>query len=313
MNTNCLVTKLKSVVDNNQLLPIGYFRLRAKSISGTYTAQNARLQVTIKNGETCTISTPNGGYFALSFEGLNANRLTTYTITANSAIVGSSTVILYFANADYDILISNKYNIRILAGDVSTRMVVTGDINDLKFSDSIELLTVNNDWVGELSSLSNKPNLTELSMERTSVYGNINSLQNNTRLTRLVINRATNIYGNIDDLGKLTSLVTFFAADVAGIGGTIDGFVAGQINSGKTTSTTALTQIFRGLSFATFNGHIYGTENSYCYVSWESASKIAVYAGADGYTNCPRVYCKGYTQEEAESKWSGKTIIRVDA
>lgn len=310
---NCLVTKLKGVVNNPNLLPIGYVRLHAKSISGAYTAENAKLQITIKNGETCTISTPNGGYFALSFAGLDTDRLATYTIKADSAVEGSSTVVLFFANADYDILISNKYSIRILAGSNTAKNVVTGDINDLKFSDSIELLIVNNDWVGELSSLSNKQNLTQLNLEGTSVSGNINNLQSDTSLTNITLNRANNIYGNIDDLGPLTSLVSFFAADVAGISGTIEGFVAGQINSGKTTSTTNPTQMFRALSFATFNGQIYATENNYCYISWESASKIAVYAGAYGYTSCPRVYCKGYTQQEAEAKWSGKTIIRVDA
>ena len=72
-------------------------------------------------------------------------------------------------------------------------------------------------------------------------------------------------------------------------------------------------KILRSATYLLFT--LFATAALYFQLGYEflGAVQIAVYAGATSVENCPRVYCKGYTQQEAESEFSGKTIIRVDA
>jgi hypothetical protein len=103
---NCLVTKLKGVVDNPNLPKLGEMTLTATYYSGTIDWGNCCLELT--NTQDCVISISGDGYFVLdNFEDLDnpSARLTTYTLPANTRKG------MFFSNGNYKVKISNKYTL----------------------------------------------------------------------------------------------------------------------------------------------------------------------------------------------------------
>ena len=155
--------------------------------------------------------------------------------------------------------------------------------------------------------------LTYLSIESSNIYGDI-SLFSNGSLVNFNLNNAKNIIGNIASLPnkeKQTD-IQFYNS---GISGALEDYVSSAISSGKTTATDfrmsgTITQLTFGGIKQDISGLVFAAP---CYVSWDNTGKIAVKSGQYGVANTTHVYCKGYSQEEAEAAFPGKTIIRVDA
>ena len=103
-----------------------------------------------------------------------------------------------------------------------------------------------------------------------------------------------NVIGELKDIGHLIKL--------------------SSINFNGCSSVTASSPIsmYSCLTYLTFNGNTY-SEGTGSYLTWQSESKIALYAGGEPISSCTKVYTYGYTQQEAEAAFPGKTIIRVDA
>jgi hypothetical protein len=121
---------------------------------------------------------------------------------------------------------------------------------------------------------------------------------------------ASKVSGVLSDLSKMVSLITIGLSE--NISGTTESFVSGQITNGRSTVTYSnAIRIDSLLRCCTFGGNNYN--QAYAFVTWESASKIAIYSGASTISDCTTVYTKGYTAEEAASAFAGKTIVRVDA
>lgn len=110
---------------------------------------------------------------------------------------------------------------------------------------------------------------------------------------------------NIAYLGKLKKLnIVAINYSSTCFSGKIEEFVIEQCNSGRTQNLTGVTfDINSPLIFGThsFASKITGV------IKWENSSKMYVED-----TGSSTLYCKGYSQEEAEAAFPDKTIIRVD-
>lgn len=102
---NCLKTQLKEAVQNEHLTKMDELLLHVKTTDGVdYNGINS-LQLACINGNI-TMRVVGNGYFARSAAELDTNPLTEITITPSDGVVT-----LAMANANYDIIISNKQNL----------------------------------------------------------------------------------------------------------------------------------------------------------------------------------------------------------
>lgn len=304
---NCLVTKLKSEVQNDNLIKLGVLRISVETMaSGFDLSQTNAIQFTVKGGKTCHLSIIGSGYFVTDTadDADVSKHKTEYDLNS------TSTTTLYFSNGTYKIDIDNKYEItklRIIDNNVAH--MIGFDIADVAYCDLGSPIVLGN----------------------TKVYGNIENLANQAHLAQVFINNLTDIHGNIaalpntlthffftnsslkvkvSDLGAKTSLANIVGAlVVGGANDTVENLVAQQIANGRTVNSDGIGSS-NMLKVAPFNGHTYNEQVGQV-LCWESASKI--YIMVPNKVTATKVYCKGYTQQEAEAAFSGKTIIRVDA
>lgn len=105
---NCLVTKLKAVVNNDNLSKFGILTIRTKTLIGTPNiSQQCCLVISAKESVTLKVI---GGYCSTNENNIETDKLTEVTFVNQK--------ILYFKNADYRIEISNKYAITALRVDI---------------------------------------------------------------------------------------------------------------------------------------------------------------------------------------------------
>lgn len=237
---NCLVTKLKEVVNNDSLLKLGVVKLKVNAFDGT-PASGYQYELTIKtNGEPVTISVPNGAYFTVGSSTLNdpSTRKTTYT-WANTSLTG-----FYFKyDSTYDIEITNKYAIvelythplyaqhKIISPYIDTLAYCTnlkrldfeytdisGDISALSTLSSIEqLYFMNTPLAGDISTFAPLSTLKTLRLS-LNMTGNISSFSNLVNLNELVLN--TKVVGDISSFSNLVN-IEYINADYSIVTGDI--------------------------------------------------------------------------------------------
>lgn len=317
---DCLVTTLKGESSNDNLPILGAFVFNVKEKTITSSDQQ-RLQ--IENTKECVVSVIGSGYFGEdNVSNIETQHLTTITIPANTS------KILYFKNGNYKVCISEKYALYTLV--LKDNSILVGDISGLEYSKQLRYIDMpSNDTEGNIDALKGLTSLIRLDVGSTKVNGDIASLGALTALQVLSISGTdisgdiagignlssvsslscnnNKVVGDIDDLGGLTSLSAFYP-NFRMMGGTVEGFVASQISHGRTSVTTS-SPIFIGnlLKFATFGGNNYNEGNNL--VTWESTSKIVIYAGGGSVANATDVYAKGASQSEITA-WenAGKTV-----
>ena len=326
MSKNCLVTELKASVSNDALLKVGEFFIDI--IARSTVDENSSSLLLRNNTENITVNAIEGAYFAESYADLSdpAKRLTSISIDANTSKM------LYVGNSNGRLKISGKYTMNYLGyyNDV-TRPMMMLDLSDVKYSTNLAILGIS--WCkGSLSNILDKSlqylnivgddiysdtiSFTGTAFQRfvlhsNNVSGNISQLPSMPNLSILDISRCTKITGNVADLAKLPASCT---TNIGGtvIYGTLEGLVASFVDS-HSTSTYENKNIYTGfLENVTFGGNNY-TIDVRGFLSWESKTKIYILHGAATAGACTKVLCKGYTTEEAASKWPGKTVVMVDA
>jgi hypothetical protein len=194
---------------------------------------------------------------------------------------------------------------------------VTGDIS--KFINNSPMLVDihlnnNNNLIGNLADVkqSRLNELVTLNVQSSQVEGSLDLFSNGS-LIRLGVNNCVNITGTIETLPhkKLMSSTSIYKS---GVTGSIDAYVASIIEEGQTSGYKS---VMGALTQLTFNGvkqDVSGISNiANCWIYWFNDGKIYVLTGGDTTANATHVFCKGYTQQEAEAAFSGKTIVRVDA
>lgn len=273
---NCLVTKLKSDVNNDSLEVLGY----AKLVFETATISNIR--ITAQSGKTVNVYSVDGNFV------IGGN-------STNNADIEDSNITVPAACTLY----IQKENLYRLDCDWN---IIVADISSLEYSDVV-LLTLRS-ASGELKSINKLPNIAQLHVENsTNLTGKLEDLSGNTHLTNFGFYQI-DISGNIQALATGAPNITTISAVNTSVGGEILDLVAGMVNvAGRSTGTIS----GFGLANVKFNNIYYSTLSSADFVlTWDGITKIAITTDSAAYTY-------GYTQQEAEAAFPGKSsYIAVD-
>ena len=249
---NCLVTKLKSVVNNDNLPKFGCLYFKAKTLAS---AGNYSYFLKLETNDEVTISIKEEGYQFRREDSQTSVR--SYTLRSSMGIVDFK-----FENGDYTVEVTNKYSITKIyfgyATDIENKLLNV-NIDELKFNSGLTELSLWNsvDTDGSLSSLEGK-NLTTLDLSKSKVIGNITSIASMKGLTSLNISNteingdisvlsehielntlrlSKYITGFITSLGKATKLVTLAAPNIEG---TYEELATAMISNGRTSGTLTI-------------------------------------------------------------------------
>ena len=221
---DCLVTKLKGVVNDTSLKAIGEFRIR---VNRTSSPTSKTQGFTFNFNKDVPIKIIGDGYF--TDKALTANNGKTMNITANT------TTNVYVSNGDFEIAVTDKYSLvefmfyptdesNITASEMKNRYL---NLDDLKFATSLNRIVLSNTQVsGDISSLSGLHSLTEIRLSNTQVSGDISALSNLTSL-RYIDMSNTQVSGDISALSGLTALTnislpnTQVSGDISSLSGLI--------------------------------------------------------------------------------------------
>lgn len=321
----CLKTQLKSAVDNDGLVGLGVLRVMVKTMESFELATNGRVILIVEDGKTVHFKVNGIGLVYTDPAGVG---------TTEGDIVGTgANTYIYLSNGNYSVDFGNKYvikrfdlsgsphNIGFWIGDINycplqyaswLNTPVCGDISSIENLTSITTFNVSGSKItGSLYDLPNAP-LTTIMASNCNVSGSLNAFQKfASTLTTLNVSSNPLINCNIAEAGPLTKVTLISLTNPYG---TFESFVSGQVNAGSNPRATCTTGISTSnlLPTVSLGGKTYATEEGAQFITWDSESQIAVLAGGSSLAAATRVYCKGYTAEEAAAKWPGKTIIRVE-
>lgn len=325
MANNCLVTKLKGSVDNASLLKMGQMKIHVSPLKSVVESSQRKLTLYAIEGKQISVDTTGVGYFSVYNEADLSDPSKRYTHYEMPSTIGSASFFFeVFPDAEYDIIISNKYNIRWFKYDTISQLnhsVFSFNLCDIAFSTGMTEFNVNNSDVnGNIRELSKLINLEKLNLVNTSgIQGRLSdmgsSVINNIQSIKVSSTKSEkSIVAYLNDINGAINLREF-AADPIANAGEITTFVSAQKAAGKTVRTIEDALYVYGISNSlTFNGVNINTQNNAIHITWDNSNRIVVYADVFATpSSAPTVYTKGYSQSEAEAAFSGKTIIRVDA
>ena len=245
---NCLVTKLKSVVENDNLETLGRMIIRRNYNSGE-TADSAYFQVKrsdIEDGQKVTLTIVGDGYFSTSFGGGSIGKVVEVTKNAEGE---SEYFGLYTSNGNYTILVDNKYY-----------------FNNPQFSTSysINMADIYYTKISNISAYSYYGNVSDLPLTiramtiRDSQYGTINytdaDIERLVNLINLTISSERFPRISTSTLGKLLLEGTNYIIPTQG---SIEDFVANQRAGGRVVFNGDLNLMWiGGFSDVTFNGAV---------------------------------------------------------
>lgn len=182
--TNCLVTQLKGVVQDDNLFKIGEIRYSC--------AAGGSILIGTTSEAVVTILTPGVTFTNSGFVGE-----TTQTVTS----AGARTVSV---SGDCIVSINNKYNLTRLK-ETSTDSV-SCDVNQVEYSNNIKSIRLTGaNSIGDIKAFKNMSAIEELIVVSGKLVGNIDNLPNSTALWDLEL-QYSNISGSISNLSRLSSL-----------------------------------------------------------------------------------------------------------
>lgn len=249
---NCLVTKLKSNVNNPTLRELGAFRMQV--IEGTIT-DNAQQMLGITAGaDAVTVkvvgTTPR---LAESYEGLS-NPLMSITVPANT------TKNIWLQNATYEIEISDKYSITSLAvvGD-KPKKIFGCDLSELEYCTALTIINVDTaGFTEDIKNLSKLTALVSLTLTNNAVSGDIASLATLTNVTNMKIG-STNISGTLTGIAPLVTNLTEIWLQDTTVSGSLESLAEAMIANGKTSGRL---RIICNL-YITYQGNVIGPDQRY--------------------------------------------------
>lgn len=251
---NCLVTKLKGVVDNDNLKKVGCIKLHV--IVGANASINRLGEST---SPYCSVEIIGEGHFS-STQGGSDN--------IGTKRVSSTT--LYPSAGEYDIEISNKYalvnltmssitvvsmdaadfdytNLRSFALFKTRKGVSFDELPDAIFNSGFKILNFDdgqNYAALDVTKLANNTIMTYFkyssdSAASASLYGDISGLGGKPSMTFLGIKNQLGITGDISSLGGNVAL-TRIECYKSGVGGAIEDLAAAQVAAGRTSGSLAV-------------------------------------------------------------------------
>ena len=186
----CLITKLNGIINNDSILRVGELRL-----SFTPTGSSKELSIGLESQKLSIIG---NGYFT-NASGLNLGK------TIDSSVGGTTT--FYVSDGEFELSIPNKYKLYGL----KVKNCSISDLAELKYSSLFEYFeTVNFKVSGDIASLSELKNLTNLGLLGTQVSGDIASLAGMTKLNYVSLAN-TQVSGDVASLSGLKNLTILFA------------------------------------------------------------------------------------------------------
>lgn len=212
----CLVTKLKGTVNDNSLLKIGEFRIKADKYNEPWDSFSQSFKITCS--ETTTISIIGNGYF------------TDTSGTENKGTTLSTDTGEYFYIKSLDtcyLSISDKYKLTTLIQayfNANNRYTKNFYINldDLKYSYELESLSLSRlNVYGSIDSLKDTKIKSLYLSNCTEVEGNISNLPNN--LEKLSISNTPKIIKRTNDIVSFTNLINLEASN-SGFEGDVNNF-----------------------------------------------------------------------------------------
>ena len=221
MANKCLQTKLKSVVDNDNLSKLGCISIIKKSVQSGFSVNlwfnirsNAQFDATSRDsvfldnagaslGNTITVPVRTEWDFPIRF-GLGTGK---FDIPKYSLLWIKTS----YNQSDFEIKISDLQNIENLK---EIELPLHGSLSDIK-------------GLGNLTSF--------VAKSESTIYGDIANFAKCPKLSKISVSSPVSeqsVYGDIKDLGTLTSLTNIkFSAGSIGLSGSIEDFVHEQRNA----------------------------------------------------------------------------------
>ena len=182
---NCLVTKLKALVDNPNLKTMEEALIKVRK---TTNPEDYQLGINITSSGGYQMTCDGNGYFTVNSP--DAEHEVTHDFLSGLSVV-------YFANEDFNVKISSKYNITKISykGSGSAERIPSIDLSDFEYNTKMIELDLRRGYAnkGNLSGLSKMSALTTLALIYGKYTGNIDSLPNN--ITYLELNNIDTING----------------------------------------------------------------------------------------------------------------------
>ena len=255
---NCLVTKLKSAVDNDSLDRLGMLCLGIKAInSPTVDTQYRRLCVS-DDVTSITISVSEGQIYR-SYGGEGGSSLTFENISTDE-VSGYKYINFYVPNIDCILYVPKyvcvgwitSYGFSIKTEKISSYVPIGA------LTDRLNLLE------GRLAEL--PTSLTYLQVSNTKLEG---SLEDFGRFDMTYIVLGDNYGGDIATLGGQIHLTTLWAGKLTG---NIEDFVIAQRAAGRTECTGISTRYFGASNNLYFNNELISYSGSIVTLSWTAST-----------------------------------------
>ena len=216
----CLVTKLKTVVNDDSLEKLGYAKVSAVIPEGL---SNDHSFVQVGFSKPSNVIVEKGSV-------KNAN------VPSNNGIYNSNTVAFNAEPGEFVIFI-DKYNIQSI-GPLLGNTENTLNIKDLEYS-KLNAIRLIRGLYGDIAYLKNS-DLVTVSLgcitDDSALYGDVSIFGRMARLEYLHLDRRTAIYGDIASLGSCTHL-EFFQGGGSKIKGSLESLVISQRNNGRTSGS----------------------------------------------------------------------------
>ena len=204
MPNDCLITTLKSAVNNNAIDKLGYYRIGVNIDSSVIDARRmiriAHYDVSASNHFIVNVI---GGANKISVNNDFSSPTNQINITSQNAS-GTS---IYLLEGTYEIEIFSKYKIKLIVIGSSTSYpnIFSTDLSYLKYGELEQLLlSGQKKVVGDISVFSDMTTLTKLNLSSPSlnegITGSILSLAKSTGLTELTLSYRSSVVGDVKDL-----------------------------------------------------------------------------------------------------------------
>jgi hypothetical protein len=261
---NCLVTKLKGVVDNDNLPILGKLAFNAKRGTGNNVYGLNRIGF----NEDATIEVLHGSIGGQRSITIFANTFP-YLIELGEFVTDEG--------YDYLTIVVPKYNIKYLTflQSLDVNFGVNVNMNDFEYSILSGLYIIyNGDRQNKIKVIMNKSvseKLTELEMASSEIQGepfDVTDLGLNGRLSRLGLGGVTNLIGSMNNLG-FSPISYLGGPNTKNVSFNIEQFVANNRTAGRTTGSLSLPYI--GACNCTFNGAAVDNQESNS-LSWTATT-----------------------------------------
>lgn len=221
----CLVTKLKGVIDNENLSVLGTLVFKTKKIT-TPTAATQKIIIQVPSKQTCVVSVK--GKDMLYDENF-ANELGKEVSVTNRYFT-------FCVSNGATVFISNKYALNVI-NTANSMVLESFNIDELAYSTGISNITISgSNILGNLKAIKNLSNINTLNLSYCTIAGNLTDLNGGSFLQRISTWRMygiKGITGNINELDAMPKLTAIsFTDSTSNISGSIEGFIENQMAKG---------------------------------------------------------------------------------